>query len=479
MADPRSASLLTQSQTPASPVAPGYGPSAQRPVNPKKGTLFWDTTINREVVYTEGGWQIIGQQPAAMVGFGTTAQRPSSPPPGFIYFDTTLIAQFTWTGADFVRTSPSTPAAAMVGAGITAARPTNPLFGFLYHDTTLGQEIAWNSQAWIVIGPGLVSSGPPIPPPTPGPSTPAPVIFSSNTLVGGVGTLLSYQIQATNSPTSFSCDSTVALAAIGLSFNTSTGLLTGTPTGTYSGSVTFGATNSSGTGTLPVSVTVNAAPVTSGRWSSATGLCFAYPAYPAILGATVANSTPSLLTFLLTAESGALPPGVTWQCFDPNSTLLGSATTVGGEATAGGGFNINLGGGYTVVISTVSSAVKIRPVFTISGGSLLSNSSVRATAVRTNITGDSTSGVLTLTLTGISPATTIASAMSYYLVDGVPSADYLQAPYATWNFGGDTTNNPKTNFSPGLSNLTLTVNNQGTPSAPAAGVADVIVSVDG
>lgn len=469
MADPRSASLQTQPQAPTTVEPFGYGPSAQRPTNPKRGFPYWDTTINRLVVYTEGGWQIVGVQPAGMVGFGTTAQRPSGPPPGYVYYDVTLAAQFTWVGSGWIQTSPAAAAAAMVGAGVTAARPVNAPFGFLYHDTTLGQEIVWNSQAWIVIGPGQVTSGTPIPPPGPGPSTPAPVIFSSSTASGGVGTFLSYQIQATNSPTSFSCDSTVALAAIGLTFNTTTGLLSGTPTSAYSATVTFGATNSSGTGVLPVVFTIGAAPVTSGRWTSAVGECMVWQAYPCHVGAIVADSTASLLIFTMTAaDGGTLPPGITYQVYNPNGTLLGSRTTEGGDPTFGEIFNINLGGGYTVIVSSSSAAVRVRASLVISNGGYFNNSAVRATLFNPVWAGVTESRI-SLTISGIVASTTLSSA-DFSAVSG---SGYLTAPNYTWNFGGDTVNNPKTNFASGLSDLVLT--GVGNPESSA----DVIIGVNG
>src|SRR5205823_8189155 len=85
-----------------------------------------------------------------------------------------------------------------------------------------------------------------------------PVITSPLTASGQVGVAFSYQITATNNPTSFNATGLPA----GLSVNTSTGLISGTPTtaGTYS--VTISATNAGGTGSATLLITTNpAAPV--------------------------------------------------------------------------------------------------------------------------------------------------------------------------------------------------------------------------
>ena len=67
---------------------------------------------------------------------------------------------------------------------------------------------------------------------------PAPVITSTLSADGTIGTALSYQITATNSPTSFSAAGLPA----GLSVNTG-GLISGTPTTIGTSSVTISAAN--------------------------------------------------------------------------------------------------------------------------------------------------------------------------------------------------------------------------------------------
>ncbi|TNF97832.1 MAG: autotransporter domain-containing protein [Gammaproteobacteria bacterium] len=80
----------------------------------------------------------------------------------------------------------------------------------------------------------------------------APVITSASTSAGTTGQAFNYQITATNSPTSYNA---TALPT-GLSVNTTTGLISGTPTagGTYDASIS--ATNAVGTANQPLTITI-------------------------------------------------------------------------------------------------------------------------------------------------------------------------------------------------------------------------------
>ncbi len=87
--------------------------------------------------------------------------------------------------------------------------------------------------------------------------TQAPVIGSAPSASGTVGTPFSYQIGATNSPASYGATGLPA----GLSVNTSTGLISGTPASAALGTwnVTLSATNGSGTGNANLNLTIQAA----------------------------------------------------------------------------------------------------------------------------------------------------------------------------------------------------------------------------
>jgi hypothetical protein len=83
----------------------------------------------------------------------------------------------------------------------------------------------------------------------------SPAITSATSASGTVGSAFSYQITATNSPTSYGASGLPA----GLSVNTVTGLISGAPTTAGTSSVTLSATNSGGIGNATLTLTVSPA----------------------------------------------------------------------------------------------------------------------------------------------------------------------------------------------------------------------------
>jgi prepilin-type N-terminal cleavage/methylation domain-containing protein len=78
-------------------------------------------------------------------------------------------------------------------------------------------------------------------------------VMSDSSVTATVSSAFSFQISATNSPSSYSASGLPA----GLSIASGTGLITGTPTAAGSYSVRIGATNIGGTGTATLTITVN------------------------------------------------------------------------------------------------------------------------------------------------------------------------------------------------------------------------------
>ena len=195
-------------------------------------------------------------------------------------------------------------------------------------------------------------------------SNPTPVITSSGTASGMTATAFSYQITATNSPTSFGASGLPA----GLTVNTTSGLISGTPTGAGTSNVMLSATNSAGTGSSPLALTVTVAPPvisSSGTASGTTGTAFSYQI-------TATNSPTSF-------GASGLPAGLT-----ANTT----SGLISGTPTSGGTSNVMLsatnsgGTGNAPLTLTVTLAA---PAITSSGTA----SGMTATAFSYQITATS------------------------------------------------------------------------------------------
>ena len=103
----------------------------------------------------------------------------------------------------------------------------------------------------------------------------APVVSSATTASGTNGVSFSYQIAASNFPTSFSASGLPA----GLSVNSITGLITGTPSVSGTFNATISASNSGGTGNATLTITLQPpAPVINGALSvtGTSGSAFSY-----------------------------------------------------------------------------------------------------------------------------------------------------------------------------------------------------------
>jgi hypothetical protein len=172
-----------------------------------------------------------------------------------------------------------------------------------------------------------------------------PVITSASSANGTVGSSFSYQITATNSPTSYGATGLPA----GLSVNTSTGAITGTPSASGTSTVGLSATNAYGRGTLNLTLTVAAAgnpPVITSA-SSATGTVsdsFSYQ-ITATNGPTSFNATnlPSGLSVNTTTGAITGTPSASG-----TSTVALSATNAYGTGTLNLTLTIQSGGSQAV-----------------------------------------------------------------------------------------------------------------------------------
>jgi T5SS/PEP-CTERM-associated repeat protein/autotransporter-associated beta strand protein len=125
-----------------------------------------------------------------------------------------------------------------------------------------------------------------------------PVISSPTSASGTQGHPFSYQISATDSPTSYGASGLPA----GLSVNTTTGLISGTPTVVGASSISISAKNSAGTGSATLTLTISAPPAPVVTTSAATNV----GSTSATLHATV-NPNGSTTSFQFTSSFRSFP----------------------------------------------------------------------------------------------------------------------------------------------------------------------------
>ena len=265
----------------------------------------------------------------------------------------------------------------------------------------------------------------------------APVITSTGSATGTVGVAFSYQIAATNSPASFNATG----LPTGLSVNTGTGLISGTPTTSGASSITLSATNTFGTGTRPLTLTISPGqvPVITSPSTAigTTGVAFSYQI-------TATNSPTSFDASRLPAglsvnRSTGLVSGIPINVGTTANIVL-RATNAIGTGTKGLTLTVNAGLPPAPVITSASSAVATVGVpfsYQIAatnsptsyaasglpaglsvntGTGLISGTPTTVGSLNVNLSavnaGGTATAVLSLTITALAPPITLAQSAS-------------------------------------------------------------------
>jgi Protein of unknown function (DUF4038)/Putative collagen-binding domain of a collagenase/Putative Ig domain len=192
-----------------------------------------------------------------------------------------------------------------------------------------------------------------------------PVVTSAATASGAVGTAFSYQITATNAPTSYGATGLPA----GLAVSSITGLISGTPTGAGTSMVTLGATNGGGTGTGTLTLTISVAPpvITSGATANGTaGSPFNYQV-------TATNSPTSY-------GATGLPAGL---AISAGTGLISGAPTAAGTSTVTVSATNGSGTGNATLTLTIKAASPVITSSTTAGGTAGTAFTYQITATNT------------------------------------------------------------------------------------------------
>jgi uncharacterized repeat protein (TIGR01451 family) len=145
-----------------------------------------------------------------------------------------------------------------------------------------------------------------------------PVITSAGSDGANVGVPYSYRIQATNTPSTFGATGLPA----GLSVNSGTGMITGTPTTAGTFTIGLSAVNSAGTGTKTLLLTVSGAPNIVLTKSS---------------DKTTANAG-TVITYTIQVQNtgaGAATNVIVRDTVPTGTTLVGGSITAGGSVSSG------------------------------------------------------------------------------------------------------------------------------------------------
>jgi len=232
----------------ATNLPPGLG------VNPDNGLISGTPTATGTFSSTLSASNAVGTGTATL----TTIVLVTTPPPPAI---TSVLGALGVTGSAFsyqitATNNPTSFGAANLPAGLTVGAGTGLITGTptttgTYNSTLSAINLGGTGSASLMI---IVA-----PPP--------PAITSAPSVAGTMGSVFSYQIAASNGPTSYGATN----LPVGLSINSGTGLITGTPTATGTSTSTLSAMNSGGTGNATLTIVILPVPPGAPTGLSATG----------------------------------------------------------------------------------------------------------------------------------------------------------------------------------------------------------------
>jgi mono/diheme cytochrome c family protein len=208
----------------------------------------------------------------------------------------------------------------------------------------------------------------------------APIITSALNVSGAVGQAFTYQIAATNAPTSYAAP----MLPAGLTVNTTSGLISGTPSAVGSAGYTISASNAGGTGSAALTITVSGTPQTI--------------SFPAQSPAARTFAAAPMNTFPInpTATGGASGNPVTYSSTTPSvCTVSGTTVTMVGAGVCTIAAN-QAGNATFAAAAQVTQSVSITA--TAPGAPTIGSAVAGNTQATINFTAPANNGGLPITL---------------------------------------------------------------------------------